>query len=208
MAVVALGAFESRKWTHSLHYLTSHFRNTQGASRVAAHPPVSPCEPLGRQGAEEWSGAEAGHEGPGEGAGSTWTGDPPAAPPPARVRGALSPREQRGCGTRALNLPRLGSTRRRRQGARGTTWCRLRLHPARLLLRPPGAAPSRPGAHHAAPRGTAPAATHPWPPRATLRTARSLFPLCCASAHRDALGRAVTQGPRRGSHQVPSTLPA
>lgn len=102
---------------------------------------------------------------------------PPTVPPLVRPWRLPVPGAKRLLCPRPLHLPRLGSTLRRRQGARDTPWCRLRLRPVCLLLRP--SARSRPGAHHTAPRGTPPAATHPARPVPPACRPLPAAPLLC-----------------------------
>lgn len=100
-----------------------------------------------------------------------------------------------------MHLPRLGSTRRRRQGAPGTPWCRLRLRPARLLLRP-SACPEPPRSAPRRPRGD----TSRRHPPLTARCHPARLQLSAASE----LGKRLRdprsdgdQGPRRGTLQDP-----
>lgn len=127
-----------------MHYLTPHIRVTEWASRVAAHPTRGP----GKGPRKRWGRKMEWRQG--------WTSGsrrargerlvPPATPPPARpwrlpVQGA-----QRLLCPHPLHLPRLGSTLRRRQGARDTPWCGADCASALRVCcsaRPPGAAPER-----------------------------------------------------------------
>lgn len=198
MAVVALGTFRERELAGSQHPACTISRHISelpsGLPGSQPTPPVGPGKALGRDGEEKWSGAKAGHQGPGELAGSVWYRPRRLLP---RVRGAFQSREPRGCYalTRctypAWVVPSAGA---RVPGIRHGAVRRLCLRPACLLLRP--SARSRPGAHHAARRGTPLVATHPdrpAPPRAPPAP-------CClraVSAPLGTHGQAMTQDPRR-----------
>lgn len=91
----------------------------------------------------------------------------------------------RAASPRGLHLPLLGSTRRQRQGAPGTTWCRLRRRRRRRRHRPPaGAAPERTtrAAGVARPSRLQPgAALGPWPPACAQRASALTRLRSCAS---------------------------
>lgn len=191
MAVVALGTFREKAGSqHPACTISRHISKSPsglaGSQLTQPWPGKGPRKRWGRK--MEW--------------GQGWTSGsrralgerlgPPTAPLPACPWRLPVPGAERLLCPRPLHLPRLGSTLRRRQGARDTPWCRLRLRPVCLLLRP--SARSRPGAHHTAPRGTPLAATHPDRPAPP----RSLPAPCCplaVSAPRAIHGRAMTQDP-------------
>lgn len=176
-----------------MHYLTPHIRVTEWASRVAAHPTRGPGKGPRKRWEEKWSGAKAGHQGPGELAGSVWYRPRRLLP---RVRGAFQSREPRGCYalTRctypAWVVPSAGA---RVPGIR---------HGAVQTVPPPcesAAPPVRPEPPRSAPRrpaGDAARRHPPRSPRATPRAARSLLPPCCVSAAWD---------PRSGDDPGPQT---
>lgn len=184
----------SRKSTPSLHYLTPHIRVTEWASRVAAHPTRGP----GKGPRKRWGRKMEWRQG--------WTSGsrrargerlvPPATPPPARpwrlpVQGA-----QRLLCPHPLHLPRLGSTLRRRQGARDTPWCGAQTVPPPCVSAAPPVRPEPPRSAPRRPAGDAARRHPPRSPRATPRAARSLLPPCCVSAAWD---------PRSGDDPGPQT---
>lgn len=197
MAVVALGTFRERELAGSQHPACTISRHISelpsGLPGSQPTPPVGPGKALGRDGEEKWSGAKAGHQGPGELAGSVWYRPRRLLP---RVRGAFQSREPRGCYalTRctypAWVVPSAGA---RVPGIR---------HGAVQTVPPPcesAAPPVRPEPPRSAPRrpaGDAARRHPPRSPRATQRAARSLLPPCCVSAAWD---------PRSGDDPGPQT---
>lgn len=104
--------------------------------------------------------------------GRRWGQQAPGEPPSGVAKcslsaSAVSKGRARAGGQRRQHLPRLGSTRHRHQGVRGTPWCRVRRRPAR-----PASAPACPqGPPRSEPRGPggggdalASSRPHPSPP--------------------------------------------
>lgn len=178
MAVVALGTFREKAGSqHPACTISCHISKSPSvlAGSQLTHP--WPAKALGRDGEEKWSGAKAGHQGPGELSGSIWDR-------PRRlfqhVRGAFQSREPRGC--RALArctypawvVPSAGA---RVPGIRHGADCASALCVC-CSARPPGAAPERTTPSRGGRRSPPPtpiAPRHPAP-------ARSLLPPCCVSA--------------------------
>jgi hypothetical protein len=191
MAVVALGTFrESRKSTPTC-TISRHISELQnglpGSQPTHRWALERPLEEMGKK-----NGAKAGHQGPGELAGSIW--DRPRRLLPL-VRGAFQSRETRGCCALVrCTYPAwvVPSARARVPGIRHGADCASAL-PVCCSARP---AQSRPGAHHAAPRGPPLAATHPDRPAAS-RVPPVPCCLCAVSAPSATHTRAMTQDPRR-----------
>lgn len=168
-----------------MHYLTPHIRVTEWACRVAAHPPVGPGKALGRDGEEKWSGAKAGHQGPGELSRSVW--DRPRRLLP-RVLGAFQSWEPRGCCALsrctypAWVVPSAGA---RVPGIRHGADCASALCVC-CSARRPGAAPERTTPPRGGRRSPPPT---PIAPRHPARCPLPAAPLLCQPCVRPTVGR-------------------
>lgn len=144
--------------------------------------------------------------GPGEGRAKEAEGQAPGARQRAEGAGRAAPGEPRStvsrCGLSTArcprvapgpHLPRLGNTRRRRQDAPGTPWCRLRRRPARLPHRhgppagPPRSAPRGP-AGGAAPQNPLPHRLR-FPASAPVWALRYLCVLYAKAVHKQRSGK-------------------